>query len=150
MIRRPPRSTRTDTLFPYTTLFRSPEEREIIVRLGGTMERYIWTLNGKKYADAEPIDLKFGERVKLTFINDTMMAHPMHLHGMFVQLVNGQPAERLTNKHMVSVPPGQSYSVMLTADEAGEWAFHCHLLFHMESGMMNKVIVARLPQEAMK
>lgn len=127
-----------------------PEEREIIVRLGGTMERYIWTLNGKKYADAEPIDLKFGERVKLTFINDTMMAHPMHLHGMFVQLVNGQPAERLPNKHMVSVPPGQSYSVMLTADEAGEWAFHCHLLFHMESGMMNKVVVARLPQEAMK
>lgn len=127
-----------------------PEEREIIVRLGGTMERYIWTLNDKKYADAEPIDLKFGERVKLTFINDTMMAHPMHLHGMFVQLVNGQPAERLPNKHMVSVPPGQSYSVMLTADEAGEWAFHCHLLFHMESGMMNKVVVARLPQEAMK
>ncbi len=127
-----------------------PEEREIIVRLGGTMERYIWTLNGKKYADAKPIELKYGERVKLTFINDTMMAHPMHLHGMFVQLVNGQPAERLPNKHMVSVPPGQSYSVMLTADEAGEWAFHCHLLFHMESGMMNKVVVARLPQEAMK
>ena len=127
-----------------------PEEREIIVRLGGTMERYIWTLNGKKYADAEPIELKYGERVKLTFVNDTMMAHPMHLHGMFVQLVNGQPAERLPNKHMVSVPPGQNYSVMLTADEAGEWAFHCHLLFHMESGMMNKVIVARLDKEAMK
>tara|TARA_R110002074_G_scaffold92056_4_gene200995 strand:+ start:1055 stop:2749 length:1695 start_codon:yes stop_codon:yes gene_type:complete len=127
-----------------------PEEREIIVRLGGTMERYIWTLNGKKYADAEPINLKFGERVKLTFINDTMMAHPMHLHGMFVQLVNGQPAERLPNKHMVSVPPGQSYSAMLTADEAGEWAFHCHLLFHMESGMMNKVVVARLAKEAAK
>tara|TARA_R110000868_G_scaffold64845_4_gene194571 strand:- start:1712 stop:3352 length:1641 start_codon:yes stop_codon:yes gene_type:complete len=127
-----------------------PEEREIVVRLGGTMERYIWTLNGKKYADAEPIALKYGERVKLTFINDTMMAHPMHLHGMFVQLVNGQPAERLPNKHMVSVPPGQSYSVMLTADEAGEWAFHCHLLFHMESGMMNKVVVARLGKEAMK
>tara|TARA_R110002110_G_C13231544_1_gene698276 strand:- start:254 stop:874 length:621 start_codon:yes stop_codon:yes gene_type:complete len=127
-----------------------PEEREIIVRLGGTMERYIWTLNGKKYADAEPIALKYGERVKLTFINDTMMAHPMHLHGMFVQLINGQPAERLPNKHMVSVPPGQSYSVMLTADEAGEWAFHCHLLFHMESGMMNKVFVARLSKEAMK
>ena len=127
-----------------------PEEREIIVRLGGTMERYIWTLNGKKYADAEPIALKYGERVKLTFINDTMMAHPMHLHGMFVQLINGQPAERLPNKHMVSVPPGQSYSVMLTADEAGEWAFHCHLLFHMESGMMNKVVVARLSKEAMK
>ena len=127
-----------------------PEEREIVVRLGGTMERYIWTLNGKKEADATPIELKYGERVKLTFINDTMMAHPMHLHGMFVQLVNGQPVERLPNKHMVSVPPGQSYSVMLTADEAGEWAFHCHLLFHMQSGMMNKVVVARLGAEAAK
>lgn len=122
--------------------------REIIVHLGGNMERYIWTLNGKKYADAKPIELKYGERVKLTFINDTMMAHPMHLHGMFVQLVNGQPADRLPNKHIVSVPPGQSYSVMLTADEAGEWAFHCHLLYHMESGMMRKVVVARLRAEA--
>lgn len=127
-----------------------PEDREIIVRLGGTMERYIWTLNGKKYADAKPIELKYGERVKLTFINDTMMAHPMHLHGMFVQLVNGQPADRLPNKHIVSVPPGQSYSVMLTADEAGEWAFHCHLLYHMEAGMMRKVIVARLGAEVAK
>lgn len=123
------------------------EEREITVHLGGTMERYIWTLNGKKFADAKPIELKYGERVKLTYVNDTMMAHPMHLHGMFMQLVNGQPANRLPNKHIVSVPPGQSYSVMLTADEAGEWAFHCHLLYHMEAGMMRKVIVARLGAE---
>ncbi len=118
--------------------------REIIVRLGGTMERYIWTINGKSYADAEPIQLSYGERVKLTFVNETMMAHPMHLHGMFVQLLNGQPAERLPDKHVVNVPPGQSYSVLLTADAPGEWAFHCHLLYHMESGMMRKVVVARL------
>tara|TARA_R110000824_G_scaffold390760_8_gene587764 strand:- start:16897 stop:18531 length:1635 start_codon:yes stop_codon:yes gene_type:complete len=124
------------------------EEREIRIDLGGTMERYIWTLNGKKYDEADVIDLEYGERVKLTFVNKSMMAHPMHLHGMFVQLVNGQPAERLPNKHTVSVPPGQSYSVMLTADEAGEWAFHCHLLYHMESGMMRKVTVARLQAEA--
>lgn len=124
------------------------ETREITVHLGGNMERYIWTLNGKKFADAKPIELKYGERVKLTFVNDTMMAHPMHLHGMFVQLVNGQPADRLPNKHIVNVPPGKSYSVMLTADEAGEWAFHCHLLYHMESGMMRKVVVARLRAEA--
>lgn len=124
------------------------ETREITVHLGGNMERYIWTLNGKKFADAKPIELKCGERVKLTFVNDTMMAHPMHLHGMFVQLVNGQPADRLPNKHIVNVPPGKSYSVMLTADEAGEWAFHCHLLYHMESGMMRKVVVARLRAEA--
>ena len=124
-------------------------EREILVRLGGNMERYIWTINGKKYADSGPINLNYGERVRLKFINDTMMAHPMHLHGMFVQLENGQPAEKLPNKHTVIVPPGQSYSVLLTADEAGEWAFHCHLLFHMMAGMMNKVIVAKLDPSAM-
>lgn len=122
--------------------------REIIVHLTGNMERYIWTLNGKKFSEAQPIELKYGERVKLTFVNDTMMAHPMHLHGMFVQLVNGQPAARLPNKHIVSVPPGQSYSVLLTADAPGEWAFHCHLLYHMASGMMNKVVVARMNAEA--
>lgn len=124
-------------------------EREIIVRLGGNMERYIWTINGKKYADSGPINLNYGERVRLKFVNDTMMAHPMHLHGMFVQLENGQPAEKLPNKHTVIVPPGQSYSVLLTADEAGEWAFHCHLLYHMMAGMMNKVVVAKLDPSAM-
>lgn len=123
-------------------------EREILVRLGGNMERYIWTINGKKYADSGPINLNYGERVRLKFVNDTMMAHPMHLHGMFVQLENGQPAEKLPNKHTVIVPPGQSYSVLLTADEAGEWAFHCHLLYHMMAGMMNKVIVAKLDPSA--
>lgn len=119
-------------------------ERTIDVRLGGNMERYIWTLNGKKFEDAEPIQLKYGERVRMTFTNETMMAHPMHLHGMFVQLENGQPAEKLPNKHTVIVPPGQSYSVLITADAVGEWAFHCHLLFHMMSGMMTKVVVAKL------
>jgi FtsP/CotA-like multicopper oxidase with cupredoxin domain len=119
-------------------------ERTIDVRLGGNMERYIWTINGKKFEDAEPMRLKYGERVRLQFTNETMMAHPMHLHGMFVQLENGQPPEKMPNKHTVIVPPGQSYSVLLTADEAGEWAFHCHLLFHMMSGMMTKVVVAKL------
>lgn len=119
-------------------------ERTIEVRLGGNMERYIWTINGKKYSDSGPMNLKYGERVRLKFVNDTMMAHPMHLHGMFVQLENGQPAGKLPNKHTVIVPPGQSYSVLLTADEAGEWAFHCHLLYHMMAGMMTKAVVARL------
>jgi FtsP/CotA-like multicopper oxidase with cupredoxin domain len=73
-----------------------------------------------------------------------MMAHPMHLHGMFVQLENGQPAEKLPNKHTVIIEPGKSYSVLVTADEIGEWAFHCHLLYHMASGMMTKVVVAKL------
>lgn len=119
-------------------------ERTIDVRLGGNMERFIWTMNGKKFQHDDPIRLKYGERVRLTYTNETMMAHPMHLHGMFVQLENGQPMEKLPNKHTVIVPPGQSYSVLLTADESGEWAFHCHLLFHMMSGMMTKVVVAKL------
>lgn len=121
-----------------------PPERTIEVRLGGTMERYIWTMNGKKYSEAGPVNLRYGERVRLKFTNDTMMAHPMHLHGMFVQLENGQPAGKLPNKHTVIVPPGQSYSVLLTADEPGQWAFHCHLLYHMMSGMMREVVVAKL------
>ncbi|MCB1680495.1 MAG: copper resistance system multicopper oxidase [Alphaproteobacteria bacterium] len=129
------RGTQKDTRQP---------DREILVRLGGNMERYIWTMNGKKYEDSGPMKLRYGERVRLKFVNDTMMAHPMHLHGMFVQLENGQPMEKLPNKHTVIIPPGQSYSVLLTADEAGEWAFHCHLLYHMMSGMMTKVVVAKL------
>ena len=123
-------------------------EREILVGLDGNMERYIWTINGKKYEDSGPINVDYGERVRLKFVNNSMMAHPMHLHGMFVQLENGQPAGKLPNKHTVIVPPGDSYSVLLTADEAGEWAFHCHLLYHMMAGMMNKVVVAKLDPSA--
>jgi CopA family copper-resistance protein len=118
--------------------------RTIDVRLGGNMERYSWTINEKKFSEAEPIRLKYGERVRLTFTNETMMAHPMHLHGLFVQLENGQPAAKLPNKHTVIVPPGGSYSALVTADEIGEWAFHCHLLYHMSSGMMRQVVVATL------
>jgi FtsP/CotA-like multicopper oxidase with cupredoxin domain len=126
-----------------------PAEREIVVTLGGNMERYIWTMNGKTMMDADPLALRYGERVKLTFVNETMMAHPMHLHGMFVQLDNQQPANKLPDKTVVIVPPGKSYSVLLTADEIGEWAFHCHLLFHMNAGMMGKVVVAKLDAAAM-
>ncbi len=126
---------------PQTDL-RQPD-RDIVVRLGGTMERYIWTINGHKMEDAPPIQLRLGERARLTFINETMMAHPMHLHGMFVQLENGLPAAQLPDKHIVSIAPGQSYSALITADQPGEWAFHCHLLYHMQSGMMSRVVVAR-------
>ncbi len=123
--------------------------REILVTLGGNMERFIWTINGKKFEESGPLKLRYGERVRLKFVNETMMAHPMHLHGMFVQLENGQPAEKLPNKHTVIVAPGQSYSVLLTADEPGEWAFHCHLLFHMQGGMMTKAVVAKLDSKDM-
>ncbi|MEQ9143000.1 MAG: copper resistance system multicopper oxidase [Parvibaculaceae bacterium] len=124
--------------------------REIVVRLGGNMERYIWTLNGQKFADADPIMLRYGERVRLTFINETMMNHPMHLHGMFVELENGQPAETQPRKHVVNVGPGRTYSVDINATEAGEWAFHCHLMYHMSSGMFRKVVVAKLAAEAVQ
>jgi len=116
-------------------------DREIEMRLGGNMERYIWTLNGKRHQDSGPINIKYGQRVRIKFINDTMMAHPMHLHGMFVQIENGQTPEKRPNKHTIIIPPGETYSVLITADEPGGWAFHCHLLYHMLSGMMTTVIV---------
>lgn len=116
-------------------------QREIEIRLNGNMERYIWTMNGKKYDEGNKLVLTYGERVRLKFINETMMAHPMHLHGMFMQLENGQPLNYLPHKHTVIVPPGKSLSTLLTVNEPDEWAFHCHLLYHMESGMMTKVIV---------
>ncbi|EML1066821.1 copper resistance system multicopper oxidase [Acinetobacter nosocomialis] len=122
---------------------RAPE-RELVIRLGGNMERYIWTINGKKFNEAEPLQVKYGERIRLKFINDSMMAHPMHLHGMFMQLENGQQAENLPNKHTVIVPPGKTVTALLTADALGEWAIHCHLLYHMSAGMMNKLIVAQV------
>jgi FtsP/CotA-like multicopper oxidase with cupredoxin domain len=116
--------------------------RDIAMRLGGNMERYIWTINGETTEHAHPIAVRYGERVRITFSNETMMAHPMHLHGMFVQLDNGQSADRLPDKHTLIIPPGQSVSVFLTADEAGQWAFHCHLFFHMATGMMTSLIVS--------
>lgn len=121
-------------------------ESELVIRLGGTMERYIWTMNGKKFNEAEPLKVKFGERIRLKFINDSMMAHPMHLHGMFMQLENGQSAIDMPNKHTVIVPPGKTVTTLLTANELGEWAIHCHLLYHMTAGMMNKLIVANVQE----
>ncbi|HEB4103299.1 copper resistance system multicopper oxidase [Acinetobacter baumannii] len=122
---------------------RAPE-RELVIRLGGNMERYIWTINGKKFSDTIPLQVKYGERIRLKFVNDSMMAHPMHLHGMFMQLENGQQAENLPNKHTLIVPPGKTVTALLTADALGEWAIHCHLLYHMSAGMMNKLIVAQV------
>lgn len=119
-------------------------ERELVIRLGGNMERYIWTINGKKFSDTTPLQVKYGERIRLKFVNDSMMAHPMHLHGMFMQLENGQQAENLPNKHTLIVPPGKTVTALLTADALGEWAIHCHLLYHMSAGMMNKLIVAQV------
>ena len=118
--------------------------REIIVRLQGNMERYIWTLNGHKFGEGPPIDVRFGERVRVTFINETMMAHPMHLHGMFFEVENGQAPGLMPEKNVIVVAPGRTQSIILTANEAGEWPLHCHLLYHMNSGMMGKLVVANV------
>jgi FtsP/CotA-like multicopper oxidase with cupredoxin domain len=116
--------------------------REIVVRVTGNMERYVWTLNDKAFGEAPPERVKFGERVRITFVNETMMAHPMHLHGMFFEVENGQPPDRLPSKNVIIVAPGKQQSILLTANEAGEWPLHCHLLYHMASGMMKTLVVA--------
>lgn len=118
-----------------------PPSREISIHLTGHMERYIWSFNGEKFSDAPFIELAYDERVRITYVNDTMMAHPIHLHGMFVELENGR-GRRAPRKHTVQVAPGEQLSVLLTADEAGDWAYHCHLLYHMDFGMFRVVRVA--------
>ncbi|ENX55155.1 MULTISPECIES: multicopper oxidase domain-containing protein [Acinetobacter] len=134
------------SLKPQPESYSRPAEREVVIRLGGTMERYIWTIDGKKFSDPDfkPLTVRYGERIRLKFVNDSMMAHPMHLHGMFMQLENGQAPQDMPNKHTLVVPPGKTVTALLTADEIGEWAIHCHLLYHMSAGMMSKLIVANV------
>ena len=119
--------------------------REIELRLTGNMERYIWSINGVKYSDAEPIRLQYGERVRFKFVNETMMTHPMHLHGMWSIIDNGN-GERNPIKHVVSVSPGTTVYMETEVDAPGQWAFHCHLSYHADSGMFRKVIVEGAPQ----
>ncbi len=119
-----------------------PAAREIEVRLTGNMERYVWSINDVKYSDAEPIKLKFGERVRFKFINETMMTHPMHLHGMWQILDNGS-GKYNPAKHTISIAPGTTVEADIEADAEGQWAFHCHLMYHMASGMFRKVVVER-------
>jgi FtsP/CotA-like multicopper oxidase with cupredoxin domain len=118
-----------------------PPSREITLHLTGNMERFIWGFDGKKFSQAEPIRLKLGERVRFTLINDTMMEHPIHLHGLWSELENGYGDYR-PYKHTINVKPGEKLSYLVTADEPGHWAYHCHLLYHMEMGMFRTVIVA--------
>ncbi|MEC4727710.1 copper resistance system multicopper oxidase [Shewanella sp. D64] len=113
--------------------------REIQLHLTGNMSRYMWSINGIKFADAAPLELKFGERVRIVLVNDTMMTHPMHLHGMWSELETGDP-DFIPRKHTVIVQPGSTISYLVTADAMGGWAYHCHLLFHM-AGMFRKIIV---------
>lgn len=121
--------------------------REIELRLTGNMERYIWSINGVKYSDAEPIRLKYGERVRFKFVNETMMTHPMHLHGMWSILDTGKGKWNPV-KHTVSVAPGMTVYTETEVDAPGQWAFHCHLMYHMATGMFRKVVVEGGPQSA--
>jgi hypothetical protein len=111
------------------------------------MNRYVWTINGQKFSAAESIRLRYGGRLRIRLINETMMAHTMHLHGMFVQFDNGQPGEKFPNKHAVIIAPYESYTVLFTAGEPDEWVFHCHMIYHMLASMMTKVIAAE-PDES--
>ncbi|WP_156678489.1 copper resistance system multicopper oxidase [Sphingomonas profundi] len=115
--------------------------RALDIHLTGNMERYMWSFDGVKMSDArEPIPFVEGERVRVTLINDTMMGHPIHLHGHFFELVTGK-GDHGPRKHTVLVQPGGRISFDLTADALGDWAFHCHMLYHMHAGMMRVVSV---------
>jgi len=118
-----------------------PPTHEITLHLTGNMERFIWGFDGKKFSEAGPIQLKRGDRVRFVLINDTMMEHPIHLHGLWSELENGH-GEYRPYKHTINVKPGERLSYLVTADVPGRWAFHCHLLYHMETGMFREVHVA--------
>ncbi|EGG99682.1 Multicopper oxidase [gamma proteobacterium IMCC2047] len=114
--------------------------RDIELHLTGNMMRYMWSMDGIKFADAEPLHLRYGERVRITLVNDTMMAHPIHLHGMWSELETGDVGY-LPRKHTVLVQPGAKISYQVSANALGVWAYHCHLLYHMP-GMARKVVVS--------
>ncbi|MBX9461094.1 MAG: copper resistance system multicopper oxidase [Brevundimonas sp.] len=116
--------------------------RMMEIHLTGNMERFMWSFDGKKFSDGvEPFRFELNERVRVTLVNDSMMAHPIHLHGHFFELVTGGPAGHQPLKHTVNVLPGGKVSFDLTADNPGDWAFHCHMLMHMHAGMFNVVTV---------
>jgi FtsP/CotA-like multicopper oxidase with cupredoxin domain len=121
--------------------------RRIDIHLTGNMERFMWSMDGKKLSEApEPYRLARNERVRMRLINDTMMTHPMHIHGHFWQVVNGNGANQPL-KHTIRVLPGSYVDLDMTADAPGDWAFHCHLLYHMHAGMMRVVKIRPLEGE---
>lgn len=115
--------------------------RTLTLHLTGNMQRYVWGFDGKKFSQAAPITFRYGERLRVTLINDTMMTHPIHLHGMWSE-VEAPDGGFQVRKHTVSVQPAQQVSYLVSADALGRWAYHCHLLYHMEAGMFREVIVA--------
>lgn len=126
------------------SVFDDPDGREpgrtVELHLTGHMARFAWSFNGIKFSDAEPLCLTYGERMRIVLVNDTMMSHPIHLHGMWSDLEDDEGRFRV-RKHTVDMPPGTRRSYRVTADALGRWAYHCHLLFHMEAGMFREVRV---------
>jgi CopA family copper-resistance protein len=119
-----------------------PADRQLELHITGNMERYMWSFDGVKFSEVRaPIPFSHGERLQLTLVNDTMMEHPIHLHGMWMELENGH-GEYLPRKHTISVKPAERLSVLITADAPGRWAFHCHFLYHMDMGMFRVVEVS--------
>jgi FtsP/CotA-like multicopper oxidase with cupredoxin domain len=116
--------------------------REIVLHLTGHMERFVWSFDGRKFSEAEPLRFNYGERLRLVLINDSMMNHPIHLHGMWGE-VESPTGEVVFRKHTINVQPAQRLSYRVTADAIGRWAYHCHLLYHMEAGMFREVHVDR-------
>jgi CopA family copper-resistance protein len=132
--------TYADLRSPYPDPDGRPPSRDIELHLTGHMERFAWSFDGIKFSDAEPLRLTYGERVRITLVNDTMMTHPIHLHGMWSDLED-EHGQFLVRKHTVDIPPGSRRSYRVTADALGRWAYHCHLLYHMETGMLREVRV---------
>ncbi|MBA6047002.1 copper resistance system multicopper oxidase [Pseudomonas lactis] len=124
--------------------FEDPDGRDpsrtVELHLTGHMEKFAWSFNGVKFSDAEPLQLTYGERVRVVLVNDTMMAHPIHLHGLWSDLED-ENGQFLVRKHTIDMPPGSRRSYRVTADALGRWAYHCHLLYHMEMGMFREVRV---------
>ncbi|MEO5963492.1 MAG: copper resistance system multicopper oxidase, partial [Thermomonas sp.] len=114
--------------------------RDIELHLTGHMEKFAWSFNGQKFSEVEPLRLSYGERLRIVLVNDTMMTHPIHLHGMWSDLEDEQ-GNFLVRKHTIDMPPGSKRSYRVRADALGGWAYHCHLLYHMEAGMMREVRV---------
>jgi CopA family copper-resistance protein len=126
------------------SVFDDPDGREpgrtIELHLTGHMEKFAWSFDGVKFTDAAPVPFEFGERLRIVLVNDTMMSHPIHLHGMWSD-VEDEHGQFMVRKHTVDMPPGTKRSFRVRADALGRWAFHCHLLYHMESGMFREMRV---------
>jgi CopA family copper-resistance protein len=124
--------------------FEEPDGRDpsrtVELHLTGHMERFAWSFDGQKFSDAAPLKFNYGERLRIVLVNDTMMMHPIHLHGMWSDLED-EHGNFHVRKHTIDMPPGSKRSYRVRADALGRWAYHCHLLYHMEAGMMREVQV---------